>query len=190
MPSPALETIKFLTVDEVKRLMRSIESKRDRALFLMAYRHGLRASEVGMLRRSDFDAAQFTLMCHRVKDGLSGVHPVQPDEARLLKSYLRARADDSPPLFLSRNGSPISRVQLHLLMKKYGEAAKLPDDKRHFHCLRHTCGVHLYEATKDIRFVQHWLGHRRIQNTTIYTHLSPSMLEAEARDAFMKLPRF
>jgi site-specific recombinase XerD len=39
-------------------------------------------------------------------------------------------------------------------------------------------------------WMRHWLGHRRIQNMTIYTHLSSATLEAEARDAFMKLPRF
>lgn len=49
------ETIKFLTLDEVRRLFSVIESKRDRAIFLTAYRHGLRASEVGMLRVADLE---------------------------------------------------------------------------------------------------------------------------------------
>jgi integrase len=42
-------TISFLTQEETKRLFAAIPTKRDRALFLTAYRHGLRASEIGML---------------------------------------------------------------------------------------------------------------------------------------------
>ncbi len=50
-----LATIKFLTAEETRRLFAVIKSKRDRALFLTAYRHGLRASEVGMLHVTDVD---------------------------------------------------------------------------------------------------------------------------------------
>jgi integrase len=47
-------SINFLTQDEMRRLLDTIPSKRDYAIFLLAYRHGLRVSEVGMLRRDDF----------------------------------------------------------------------------------------------------------------------------------------
>src|SRR3954468_16406165 len=48
-PPPRTETIRFLTLDELGRLLAATrESVRDRALFLLAYRHGLRASEVGL----------------------------------------------------------------------------------------------------------------------------------------------
>lgn len=186
----SVETIDFLTVDELRGLINVIEGRRDRALFLIAYRHGLRVSEVGMLRVTDFDDKQLKLMCHRVKGGIAGVHPMQSDEVRLLKSYLRNREHDSPILFPSNRGVPISRVMLHKLMRQYGERAKLPEDKRHFHSLRHSIAVHLYDAGQDVRFVQDWLGHARIQNTVIYTHLSTATREAKARAAFMKLPRF
>ena len=50
-PWPRTETIRFLTLDELGRLLAATrDSVRDRALFLLAYRHGLRASEVGLLR--------------------------------------------------------------------------------------------------------------------------------------------
>ncbi len=48
-----LDLIKFLTPDELTRLIASITNKRDRAIFLTAYRHGLRAGEVGLLQISD-----------------------------------------------------------------------------------------------------------------------------------------
>ena len=186
----SIETIKFLTFDEIKRLIGVIDDKRDRAMFLIAYRHGLRASEVGMLRTSDFNDKELKLMCHRAKGSIPGVHPMQPDEVRLLKAYLRHREHDSPILFPSNRLLPISRITLHKWMKEYGGRANLPEDKRHFHTLRHSIAVHLYDAGQDPRFVQDWLGHARIQNTVIYTHLSTATREAKARAAFMKLPRF
>ena len=75
-------------------------------------------------------------------------------------------------------------------MKHYGELAKLPEDKRHFHTLRHSIATHLLDAGQDLRFVQDWLGHTNIQNTVIYTYLSSALREQKARAAFMKLPKF
>lgn len=184
------DTIKFLTPDETKKLIGVISNKRDKAIFLIAYRHGLRASEVGRLQRSDFDDKQLRLSVHRLKGSLSGVHPLQADEVRILKSYLRTRSDSLPYLFPSRKGAPISRAMLDVLIKGYGETAKLPDDKRHFHVLKHSIATHLLDAGADIRFVQDWLGHANIQNTVIYAQISVGNREAKAREHFLKMPKF
>jgi integrase len=48
-------TLSFLTQDETKRLFAAIPTKCDRALFLTVYRYGLRASEIGMLQKTDVD---------------------------------------------------------------------------------------------------------------------------------------
>ncbi len=56
MPRSPTDTIRFLTLDELGRLLAATRgSVRDRALFLLAYRHGLRASEVGLLRGTNQD---------------------------------------------------------------------------------------------------------------------------------------
>jgi type 1 fimbriae regulatory protein FimB len=187
------ETIKFLTFDELKKLFNSIKAegnKRDRALFLTAYRHGLRASEVGLLHKTDIDFKQLRIYCHRLKGSHSGQHPMEPDEARILKAYLNSRDDYSPLLFPSRRNLPISRKRLDALMKQYGEQSTLPRDKQHFHVLKHTCATHLIETGDDLRFVQDWLGHSNIQNTVIYTHLVSSSRAEKARKHFSKLPKF
>ena len=81
------ETIRFLTLDETARLFRAIcAHRRDRALFLVAYRHGLRASEVGLLRTEDLDLRPLRLMVHRLKGSHSGAHPLQPDEANAIRT--------------------------------------------------------------------------------------------------------
>ncbi len=84
------ETIKFLTLDETRRLFAGITDKRDKAIFLLAYRHGLRASEVGLLRVSDLDLKRLRVMLHRLKGSLSGEHPLQADEARALKAWVKS----------------------------------------------------------------------------------------------------
>jgi site-specific recombinase XerD len=150
----------------------------------------LRASEVGLLQRNDFDDKQLRLNIHRLKGSLSGVHPLQADEVRILKSFLRSREDSLPYLFPSRKGAPISRAMLDVLIKGYGEKAKLPDDKRHFHVLKHSIATHLLDTGADIRFVQDWLGHANIQNTVIYAQISVGSREAKARKHFQIMQKF
>ena len=190
--SPRTETIRFLTLDELGRLLAATRgSARDRALFLLAYRHGLRASEVGLLRGDDLDLRALRLVVHRLKGSLSGTHPLQPDEAKAVRAWLREREQPpSPVLFPSNRGGPIARRTLDWLMKRYGEAAGLPPAKRHFHCLKHSIATHLLDAGADLRFVQDWLGHANIQNTVVYASLTARGREGAARRAFLNLPRY
>src|SRR6266436_6721035 len=118
-PSPATHVrrqgtraIHFLTQDELRRLFKVIRSKRDKAMFLVAYRHGLRASEIGLLQRADVDAKQGRVNIHRLKGSISGVYPMQPDVLKAVRSYLRTRADESPYLFVSNRNVPIGRFML------------------------------------------------------------------------------
>ncbi len=185
-----IEKIKFLSFDELRRLLAVIERKRDKALFLIAYRHGLRASEVGRLRRDDVDLKRMQIKLSRLKGSLGGIHPMQADEVRLLKAYLKSREDDSPILFPSNRFLPISRAQLDVLMKQYGEDANIPKEKRHFHVLKHSIATHLLEADADLRFVQDWLGHADIESTVVYIAIVNPTRERKARTLFMNLPRF
>src|SRR5262245_2455792 len=100
--------IQFLTQPELRALFRVITRKRDRALFLVAYRHGLRASEVGLLQVDDLNFAQQRLTIHRLKRSLPGIYPLRADEVTALKAYLRERKSPSPSLFLSQRGTPCS----------------------------------------------------------------------------------
>jgi site-specific recombinase XerD len=176
--------IQFLTQPELRALFRVITRKRDRALFLLAYRHGLRASEVGLLQVDDVNFAQQRLTIHRLKRSLPGIYPLRTDEVTALKTYLRERKNHSPSLFLSQRGTPISRRQLDTLMKHYGEEAGIPASKRHFHVLKHSIATHLLDAGADLRFVQDWVGHASIKNTVIYAQLTSRRRDEEARKVF------
>jgi site-specific recombinase XerD len=178
------QKILFLTQPELRALFRVMTRKRDRALFLVAYRHGLRASEVGLLHVDDVNFTQQRLTIHRLKRSLSGIYPLCADEVTALKAYLRERKSPSPSLFLSQRGTAISRRQLDTLMKHYGEAAGIPASKRHFHALKHSIAPHLLDAGADLRFVQDWIGHASIKNPVIYAQLRSRRRDEEARKVF------
>jgi len=101
-----IDKIKFLSFEELRRLMAVVERKRDIALFLITYSQSFRASEIGTLRREDLNLKRMQIALSRVKRSLGGVHPMQPDEVRLLKAYLKSREDDSPILLPSNRFLP------------------------------------------------------------------------------------
>lgn len=185
------ETIHYLTQDEMRHLLDAIKTdtlqgKRDKASVYLSYRHGLRASEVGLLLRDDLDFNRLRITIRRLKGGNGGSYPMAPDVAKLLKASLRAREDGSSYLFVSNRGTPIHRTTLHVLMQKYGALAGIPEQKRHFHCLRHSAGTHFLEATGDIAFVQDWLGHRKIESTQVYAKITDKHRDIKAREAFAR----
>lgn len=87
MPRPRTDTIRFLTLNQLGRLGAATRGNmRDQALFLLAYRHGLRANEVGLLRIEDLDLRTLRLMVNRLKGSHSGAHPLQPDKAKVIRA--------------------------------------------------------------------------------------------------------
>jgi type 1 fimbriae regulatory protein FimB len=188
VPPPARQkpasTITFLTQDEVRHLFSVIKSKRDRAIFAVAYRHGLRASEIGLLQRTDVDFKQGRITIHRLKGSFSGVYPMKPDTVKLVRSYLKERTDELPYLFPSNRKLPIDRRTLYTLMRKYSEVASIPAHKRKFHSLKHSIATHILDAGEDAAFCRDWLGHKNIQNTLIYARFSSSTRDARARQMF------
>jgi site-specific recombinase XerD len=120
----------------------------------------------------------------RVKGSIAKTYPMQPEDIRLVRSYLRTRDDDSPYLFISMRGIPLERRSYWDLMQKYGEGAAIPKPKRRFHALRHAIAVHLLDAGADVAFVQDRLGHANIQNTMVYMRYTTVTRDAQTRQLF------
>src|SRR5690348_16784563 len=86
----------YLTRDEVTLLLRAAKKSprhatRNYAMILIAYRHGLRASEVVNLRLSDLDLHAGTIYCRRAKGSRSSLHPLKQDEIDALEKVLARR---------------------------------------------------------------------------------------------------
>lgn len=176
--------ITYLTQDELRRLFAAIKDKRDKALFYLAYHHGLRASEVSLLQRDDINDKQGRIYIHRVKGSVSKTYPIQPEDMRRIRSYLRTRQDSSPYLFVSNRGMPLERRSYWDLMQKYGGMTDIPKAKWRFHALRHSIAVHLLDARADVAFVQDRLGHANIQNTMVYMRYTTVTRDAQTRELF------
>jgi integrase len=167
-----LTRIHVLSYAEMQRLLSVISDVRDRALFLIAYRHGLRASEVVQMQQVDVDFPNSKISIRRIGRGMQDQHALQKDELHALKQYVKTRIDDSVSLFLGLRGKPLTRRGLDWLIKMYGREAKLPTVKCHFHALKHSIATHLLGVGIDLKIVHRWLGHTAIKNTSYYVHFA------------------
>jgi integrase len=177
-PSTENFTVKrrYLTEREVERLMDtarklSRHGHRDATMILVAYRHGLRASEVCDLQWHQVELDAGRLHVRRAKRGTPSVHPIRGDEIRALRKLRRENPTEAY-IFVSERGGPISPMGFHHLIQRLGKAAKMPF-AIHPHMLRHACGFKLANDGHDTRALQHYLGHKNIQHTVRYTELSP-----------------
>jgi len=168
---------KALTPEEIQRVLRvASESKRNLAMILLAYRHGMRASEVCELRLSDLDLKNGQITIRRLKGSLTTTqplsdHPGQPllSEKRVLRAWLAERRDASDFVFTSQKGSRIHRSQLFRVFKAIAERAGLPADRRHPHCLKHALGFALVASNVNLAVIKQALGHKSIASTAVYT---------------------
>src|SRR6266498_1409106 len=105
----------YLTRDEVASLLRAAKKSprhgaRNHAMILIAYRHGLRASEVTNLRVSDLALSTGMVYCRRAKNWRSSLHPMKPDEALALQKVLQQRKlQASDYVFPSERAEQMSR---------------------------------------------------------------------------------
>ena len=176
-PNVDLRTREYLTEAEVERLMTAARKNRwghrDATMILVAYRHGLRVSELLDLRWDQVEFRTSSLHVRRVKQGTPSTHPILGDELRALRRLQREQEPKSPFVFTSERGSPFSTAGFARMVERAGDAAKL-GFKVHPHMLRHACGYALANRGHDTRALQAYLGHKNIQHTVRYTELSPT----------------
>jgi integrase len=153
-PNADLRTREYLTEAEVERLLRATKGNRwghrDATMILVAYRHGLRASELTDLRWDQIDFATATLHVRRVKQGSPSTHPSLGDELRALRRLQREQEPKSPFVFTSERGSPFTTAGFARMIERAGSEARL-GFKAHPHMLRHACGYALANKGHDTR---------------------------------------
>src|SRR4030081_3703974 len=171
-----LRTREYLTEHEIEALMAAArqnrQGPRDATTILIAFRHGLRASEAVDLRWDQVDFNRAVLHVRRVKGGTPSVHPLTGSEMRALRRLQRA-SEASPFVFVSERGAPFTTAGFARMVERAAKVAGLRL-KAHPHMLRHACGYPLANAGHDTRALQAYLGHRNIQHTVKYTELSPT----------------
>jgi type 1 fimbriae regulatory protein FimB/type 1 fimbriae regulatory protein FimE len=176
-PNSELRAREHLTEAEIEKLIAAAKvnrhGHRDATMLLVAYRHGLRSSELVDLRWEQVDFASATLHVRRVKQGTPATHPIVGDELRALRRLQREQEPRSPFVFTSERGAPFTTAGFARMVERAGRAAGLPF-KVHPHMLRHACGFALANKGHDTRALQAYLGHKNIQHTVRYTELAPT----------------
>ena len=177
--------IKFLTGEQVDRLLNApslstIQGKRDKAILEVLYSTGLRVSELVKLDRDklDFKRREFGVVG---KGGRARAVFLSVRAAEWIQKYLAARADRYKPLFIRHKGKidpstadekmRLTPRSIQRMIKKYARKIRLPVDATP-HIIRHSFATDLLMAGADIRSVQEMLGHKNIQTTQIYTHVT------------------
>lgn len=168
---------RFLTAKEVQAMMQAARQgptgERDYCLILLAFRHGMRISELLDLHYHDLDLHEGRVNVQRLKNGFSTIHPLRFDEREAIERWSLVRAgwkaaDKTDALFISRRGTALSRQQAYRIIRSAGENAGTVTHT-HPHMLRHACGYELAERGTDTRLIQDYLGHRNIRHTVRYT---------------------
>lgn len=168
----------------LKRLRNKVfNAKRDYAILTIFYSSGIRLSELIAIDVGDVNLDRAVV---RVlgKGALEREGELTDEAIKALSSYLKARrfwnGNNNNALFLTRVGERIKKRDIETRIEQYGEKAGIRQ-KVTPHMLRHSIATHLLDNGMDIRRVQHFLGHRSIASTQIYTHIIDRRQKEEIR---------
>lgn len=174
-----------LSAKEVKRLLTrppsdTVLGLRDRALLVLLYGTGIRASECAGLAEEDVDLDELTIrVCG--KGGHERVIPLNREVASALRVYRAARGVVPPtePFFRSRLRRGMSRGSVYERVRTWARKARITK-RVSPHRLRHTCATHLVKSGASLVVIRDLLGHRQITSTQLYLHVTAEDLRSAA----------
>lgn len=182
---------------EVLAVLQAARAKgaREWAMIVLAYKHGMRASEVCNLRVADIDLKNGSIVVERLKGSLRTTqalteHRGEPllNELKALREWMKHRPNDgSDFLFTSQKGGRLDRSQFFRLFKDIAARAGLPPEKRHPHVLKHALASHLVAANVNLALVKQQLGHKAIGSTMRYVATSDPQASRATANALMLL---
>ncbi|MCK4488113.1 MAG: tyrosine-type recombinase/integrase [Desulfobacterales bacterium] len=172
---------KHLRDEQVPVFFDAIESRRDRAMFRLMLRCGLRVEEVANLTLGAIDFRRKRIFVENGKGGKDRVVYISNDAYRALVEYLRVRpASRVKKVFLVEKGTyrgrPISVRGIQKRMEYYARKTRLRISCHH---LRHTMATQLLNADADLVTIQDLLGHTRIKTTQRYSRVCNLKVERD-----------
>ena len=180
---------RYLRDEEIPRLFSVIDSRRDRAMFMVMLRCGLRVEEVAQLTLAALDLRRSQVFIYEGKGAKDRVVYLSNDAYRALVQYLRIRPSSrAKKLFLVEKGrfkgTPLSVRGIQKRMEVYARKAGL---KVSCHQLRHTMATQLLNADADLVTIQDLLGHTRIKTTQRYCRVSNLKVQRDYHRAMEKV---
>ena len=183
-PKKAFHLPAILSREEVARLINAALTPFHRTLLMTLYATGVRRAELTHLKISDIDSKRMVIHVQGGKGRKDRDVMLSPKLLEVLREHWRGlRHKPSAWLFPGNRwhtgDAPITTKVVWDACKKAAQQAGLQKDV-HPHTLRHCFATHLLEAGADLRTIQMLLGHRDLEETTIYLHLSERHLSATA----------
>ena len=180
---------RYLRDEDVPRLFNVITNKRDRAMFMLMLRCGLRVEEVARLTIAALDLPRSQLFVYEGKGIKDRVVYLSNDAYKILVQYLKARTSSrAKRVFLIEKGrfkgKPIQVRGIQHRMQHYAEKAGL---KVSCHQLRHTMATQLLNADADLVTIQDLLGHTRIKTTQRYCQVSNLKVQRDYHKAIERV---
>jgi len=165
---------RYIKDEELTMFFKVVKSYRDKAMFMLMLRCGLRVEEVAHMRLPAIDLKRRSLMIIQGKGGKSRVVYLSKDAYDALVAYLKVRsASKTQGLFLVEKGvckrQPISVRGIQKRMEYYGRKAGV-----HISChqLRHTMATQMLNADAQLETIQDLLGHNWVITTQRYCKVS------------------
>jgi len=160
-----------LTIDEVKKIISSIDNLKHKAIISTIYSCGLRISEAVNLEIKDIDSSAMTVKVVNAKGKNDRYVMLSPKLLELLREYF-VEYKPKKYLFTGQFGGFYSPRSIQQIFNK---AVRIAGIKKRVtvHSLRHSFASHLLDNGTDIRFIQELLGHKHLSTTQIYTHINP-----------------
>jgi site-specific recombinase XerD len=168
-------TREYLFHNEIEKLCKTAlklgrHGHRDATMILIGYRHGLRATELTQLKKTQINLEEGQIHVNRLKRGVTSIHPLSGDEIRALRRIFREYSE-TPYVFVSERKAPLTNSNLRRIIDRAGKKAGIALPV-HPHMLRHSTGFKLANDGRDTRSIQHYLGHKSIQHTVRYTEMT------------------
>lgn len=169
-----------LTKEELLSLLAAARavSERDFLMILVAYCHGLRASEVVGIRRHDIEDG--FLDVKRLKGSRHTNQPLIESDNPLLNERL-ALLEFVSEMYPNQPIFKVCRRQFQRIVERHATTAGLPVRKRHPHVLKHTIATEIYQKSKDLTLVQAHLGHVSGSSSMKYTERDPELAAIEVQ---------
>ncbi len=184
-PKKVLHLPEILSQQEVARLIDATETSFQRILVMTLYATGARRAEVAHLKVADIDSERMVVHIRGGKGRKDRDVMLSPALLEALRSYWRGLRH-KPTVWLfpgnrwHTSNRPVTTKVLWTACQQAALRAGLEHKHIHPHTLRHCFATHLLEAGADLRTIQILLGHRDLEETTIYLHLSKKHLSATA----------
>ncbi len=158
---------------DVKKLLSVIDHTRDRALFLLLLRTGIRIGEALALTMNDIDLTERKIhLVQGEKNNMGRVVYLSNDATFCLKRWFRYRDPEKRLVFHGKGDAPICYSTARLRFFKYLQEAGLGEKGYTIHCLRHTNASELLNAGMRLEVLQQLLGHQDIEVTRRYARLT------------------